>query len=283
MKKISLIISLALTIFVSSCVDDNSIVDEIKGTPNLIGFSQTSTSFSGIADGTEYPQLLPVKIFGPTTDELAGSYTATVSVDPSSTAVEGTHFRLESSTIEVSADGNFLNDFPLVMLSEGIPTPLEENPVLVLNVSDASGSGNITASGAKLNITLFYLCPSFLAEESYEVTGTYDRPSTGYHEDFDHGIETLVELGPGEFRTMSTGYWGPGGTGGSLSPPAAYNGFIFKDVCGVITIEQQNLGGYYSNQVSGSGSVDPVTGDIHLEYTVCATDCREFKVDYVKQ
>jgi hypothetical protein len=283
MKKWIYILSIGLALILPSCIDDKTIVDEIKATPNLIGFSARTTSFAGIADGTEYGNVLPVEIFGPTTETLSGSYTATVTVDPSSTAIEGTHFRLESNTIQVSSDGNFANVFPVVMLTDGIETPLAVNPKVVLKLTTASGSGNITASGATLTITLLYLCPSFLAEETYVVSGTYDHPS-GYHEDFNHGTESLTELGPGEFLTMSTGHWGPGGTGGYLSPPAARNGFIFKDVCGVISIEQQNLGNYYSNIVEGSGTVDPDTGDIHLEYTVCAGGaCREYKVDYTKK
>jgi hypothetical protein len=217
-------------------------------------------------------------------ESLSGTYTATVSVDPSSTAVEGTHFSIPSKTININADGeNFLTTLQVMMLTDGIPTPLATAPKLVLKISDVTGAGKIVASDAKITINLFYLCPSFLADYDYTVSGKYDRPATGYHEDFNHGTEGLVELGPGEFQTGSTGHWGAGGTGGFLSPPATYNGFIFKDVCGVVTIEPQNLGGFYSNIVAGSGTVDEVTGNIHLEYTVCASDCREFVVDYVRQ
>lgn len=276
MKTLFKILSVVLVLFLTSCVDETSLVDEIKDSPNLIGFVNRNGSISGIANGNEYSANFPIQAFGPTSYDLSGTFTAKVSVDPSSTAVEGTHFELTSTTITVTSEGNLLGNFPVTMLTEGIEAPLASAPVIVLNLTEATGG--VIASGAQLNITLNYLCNSTLDEESYAVSGTYVRAASGINTTFDHGIETLTKKADGVFQTMSTGHWGAG----ALSPPAAYDGFIFTDVCGVITIEEQNLGGYYSNLVEGSGYVDE-NGDIHLEYTVCASDCREFTAVYVKQ
>lgn len=280
MKKISYLLSflsIGLALTMVSCEEGDNLADQIEASPNLIGFAIRTTSFSGIADGTTYTNMVPVSVFGPSTGDLSGSYTATITVDPSSTAVEGTHFTLPSNTITVTSDGNLASNFQIDMLSAGIPTPLAVNPVIVLKVGSPTGSGNIVASGATLKITLLYLCPSFLADFNYAVTGTYVRASTATNTTFNHGVEGLSKVADGEYFTETTGHWNPG----ELDP--GYDGFYFKDICGVITIEEQNLGGVYSNLVQGTGTVDESTGDIYMEYTVCASDCREYTATYVQQ
>jgi hypothetical protein len=263
---------LIFSVMLSSCVDDSSFVDEVKSTPNLIGFELRNTNVSGIADGTEYTKVFNVEVVGPTSYDLTGNITATVTVDPSSTAVEGTHFRIDNPAIAVSKEGNLRTTFAVTMLSTGISTPLAENPILILNVTNASGSGDVVASGAQLVVNMLYLCPSDLADYTYNISGQYVRVNSGIDQVFTQTSEVFTVLAPGQFRTTSTGIWGAG----ALSPPANYDGFNFTDVCGVITIPQQNLGGYYSNQVAGNGSVDAATGTITMSYTVCASDCREY-------
>ena len=55
------------------------------------------------------------------------------------------------------------------------------------------------------------------------------------------------------------------------------------DVCDQITIPSQNLVDLYSNIVAGvegKSSVNPTTGVVYLEYTICASDCREYFATY---
>lgn len=112
----------------------------------------------------------------------------------------------------------------------------------------------------------------------YVLDGLYTRTSSGitnqpYHND----AEVIYELAPGEYMTSTSGHWAPG----DLAP--GNDGFVFLDVCGVITIEEQYLGDYWANVLAGSGTVDAATGDLHFEYTVCfGGDCREYVADYVK-
>ncbi len=273
------ILLLAVVVTLSSCIDDDTFADAVQGTPNVLGFQARNINISGIADGTEYEKIFNVQLVGPTSDEIDGSYSATISADPSSTAIEGTHYRLDNTMITASKEGNFASTFSLTMLSTGIPTPLAENPVLVLNVSNVSGPGDVVASEAKLVVNLLYLCPSDLDSYTYDINGQYIRAASGIDQPYSHTNEVFTVLAPGQFRTTSTGLWGAG----VLSPPANYDGYDFTDVCGTITIPQQNLGGYYSNQVAGFGSVDPATGTITVEYTVCASDCREFYATYTRQ
>lgn len=273
MKKLSFIIVILCSTLLSSCFDDAfNISEEIKATDNVIGFVKSNASVSGIADGTEYEFSFPVQVFGPTSDQLTGTYTAKVSVDPSSTAVEGVHYRLEEKVISAGEEGGFLSLFSLVMLTEGIETPLAENPVLILNVSDAEGPGNVMASGAQLKISMLYLCPSDLSGD-YVTTIVRDDGQTYVYE------ETITEIGVGQYRGESVGHWAPGAIGGTP-------GFNFTDVCGTITVPTQNLVDLYSNLVSQAGKsyVDPETGNIHIEYTIpLSAGDRTYKADYVKQ
>lgn len=270
MNKFRYLILILFSAAITSCSDEAvNMAEEIAATSNVIGFVDKNETVSAIADGEEHEFFFPVQVFGPSSDELTGTYTANVSVDPSSTAIEGVHFRLEEEVISASEEGDFLSLFKVVMLTEGIETPLAENPVLVLNVSNAEGPGNVIASGAQLRLTFFYLCPSYLAGD-YAVTIVRDDGAVYNY------TETIREVGPGRFRGESVGRWAPGSIGGTP-------GFDFIDVCGTITVPGQNLVDLYSNQVTQAGDsyVDPETGNIHIEYAV--TPGGVFTADYVRQ
>ena len=275
MKRIASILLIGVAIILaSSCIDDTTIVDNIEKTPNLIGFTDATASFSGIADGTEYSNDVKLRVFGPTMEALSGTYSATIAVDEeNSTAIEGTHFSLPSNAIEINVDGeNFRTTFPVVLLTEGIVTPLEEAPVLVLKVTDVSGAGEIIASGAKLTISLLYLCPSDLAGD-YDVTIVRDDGAVYEYS------ETIAEIGVGKYRGESVGRWEPGSIGGEP-------GFDFIDVCGQITVPKQLLLNYYSNEVyqGGDSHADQTAGTIHIEYYITfGAGPQKFVADYVRK
>ena len=273
MKKLRFLIVILFSTLLSSCFDDAAnIAEDIKATDNLIGFVNRTASMTAVADGEEYEFYFPVRVFGPTSNDLNGTFTANVNVDPSSTAIEGTHFRLVEEVVSASDEQGYVSRYRIVMLTEGIEAPLAENPVLVLNLTDAEGPGNVSASGGKLAITLYYLCPSNLAGD-YEVTivsdgKTYNR------------TETIKEMGPGQYRGESVGHWGIGAIGGTP-------GFDFVDVCNTITVPSQNLVNLYSNIVSQAGDsyVDEETGNIHIEYSIpygAYPNGRKYVADYVK-
>ncbi len=259
MKHIKYIFLIAIvSVFFTSCDErTNTLVEEIEAQPNTIGFVDRALSFSGISDGTQYPSMVPFQVVGPSSRELTGTYTATITVDASSTAEEGVHFSIPNKTLEVSAENdNLLGLVEIIMLSEGIEAPLATAPVAVLNVTAATGSGNIIASGAQLRISLLYLCPSELAG-SYEATIVRDDGLTAIYPD------VLTETGVGQYRSTTIGTWGPGAIGGTP-------GFDFTDVCDVITIPQQDLVDFYSNQVfqAGESARNPDTGVITCIYTI---------------
>jgi hypothetical protein len=274
--KYLLMFILSMALF-NSCLDDTTDLDQNSEGPNIAGFEKSSQLLAAIADGVEYPFEISMKVMGPTYRDISGDITITVAANAeASTAIEGTHFRLDASSIIVSPGNNLLGLFTVTMLTEGIVTPLDKSPVLVLNVTAASGDPNVINSGKPISLTLNYACPSFL-EETYDVTTEY----TAYDGTISilNWTETMTETGIGTYRTERVGHWTPAQLGGTP-------GFTFTDVCGVLSIAGQNLVDLYSNWVegTGAGSVDPVTADLYMEYSICTdTGCRYYKSTYVKQ
>lgn len=273
--KYILILILSVGMFNSCLVEDETNLDLNEKGPNLGGFDQARTSLSAIADGEEYKFDLKIKVFGPTSMDLTNNVTLTVAADPSSTAIAGKHYRLDSPTVTLSPDQNMLGFFQVTMLTAGIQTPLAASPVLVLNVSEASGDPMVVNSGKPISITLNYACPSFL-EGDYDVTTEY----TGYDGAVTmlNWTEHITNTGIGEYRTERIGHWTVASLGGTP-------GFTFGDVCGKISVPGQNLVDTYSNWVEGTdfGSVDEATGNLYIEYSVCIpTGCRYYKSTYVR-
>ena len=281
MKTIKYIFLLVLILgTANSClVDDTTTYGENDKGANLVGFTNFSTSLGAVADGNEYQYTLPMKVFGPTYLDIKSDVTATIGVDASSTAIEGTHFRLDNPTITFKPGNNLLNNFPITILTEGIVAPLDVAPVLVLKVVSVTGDKSAANSGKPVTIKLNYGCYSNLAG-SYDVTTVITRSISGAVSTFTH-TEAIIRTGVGEYRTEYVGPYAPG----DLSP--GDDGFTFLDVCNVITVPEQNLGNLYSNIVSGDalGTVDPETGNLHMEYTITTTAAAGFRIcvsDFVK-
>lgn len=265
--------SLAMT---SCLVDDEAISDANGQSPNLIGFTTTTATAAVPADGEPRNFQLPMSIVGPQIGAVNESAVAQISVDPSSTAVSGTHFLLDQTTITLSPDQNLLNNFNLTILTEGFAPPLAVSPYLILNISSVTGANGALVNGrtGKIKITINYLCSSDLAG-TYDVVTRYVRASSGIDQTTT-STDVINEIAPGVYRTGSVGHWAPSDLGGTP-------GMEFSDVCNEITIPEQNLVELYSNLVTGvagSSFVDPESGVIYFEYTICATDCRQYFVTY---
>ncbi len=264
---------------VNSClVDDETKYDLNDKGPNLAGFEQTSQTIAAVADGEEYQFKIRMKVVGPTSKNITNDISLTVAADPSSTAVEGTHYRIDNPTMTLSPSNNLLGLFTITMLTEGIETPLATSPKLILRVNSASGDPTIINNGKPITITMNYACPSFL-EGTY--TLTIDRVSTtGDPSQIIRTDEVITKIGVGTYRTTYVGHWTPA----QLAPGTP--GFTFTDVCGVITVQENYLADYWANWVAGTdfGSVDPETGNLYIEYSVCyAGACNYYKCTYVKQ
>ena len=259
----------------TSCIVDDTEPSLANGEgPNLAGFNDSSLNFGGVADGSSYDFNLKVEVKGPTYKQMTSDVVLTVAVDPSSTAIEGTHFKFTSKTITLSASNNYLGLLPITMLSKGIVAPLAKAPVLVLKVLSATSSDNVVNNGKNLNITFNYLCFSNLAK-TYNVRTRYVRALSGIDQIITYQ-DKITKTGSGEYRTGRVGHWTEADLGGTP-------GFTFLDVCNVITIPQQNLVDLYSNLVegvTGKSSVNPATGVITMEYTVTGGNLRQYFVTY---
>ena len=124
----------------------------------------------------------------------------------------------------------------------------------------ADGSYGVTVS-----------CSSDLAK-TYDVLLHYVRASTATDVWYQFQ-DTFTETGVGEYRTSEVGPW-IGGLGVGVP------GMTITDVCGQITVPEQNLVEFYSNLVAGSGYIDGDTGIIYLDYEICASDCRVLTAVY---
>jgi len=254
--KYILILFLALGTFHSCLVDDETRYDlNDKGT-NLAGFELSNTLMSAIADGTEYSFPMKVKIVGPTVMNLSSDVALTVAVDAASTAIEGTHYRIDDPVVQLTAANNYLGVLNVTMLTAGIVTPLAESPILILNASATTGDAMVTNNGKQLKITMNFACYSEF-QGIYDVVHTRSSNGSTFSQ-----REEIKKIGVEQYYTASVGTWNP-----QLNPP---HGFVFDNACNVISVPHQYLADMYSNDVFGHklGSVDPVTGVITIYYSI---------------
>jgi hypothetical protein len=274
--KYVLILLISISTFTSCLVEDNEKTEDYDNGPNLIGFTTASTNVSGVANGDEYVFNLTMAGVGPTITEATEDVTVRVAVDPASTAVRGTHFELSKEEVTLLASNNYINSFPLTMLSEGIQAPLATNPYVILNITEVDSNGNFVNNGrtGSIKVNLLYLCFSNLAG-NYAVNMRYIRAASGIDQTLTFD-DTITQTGDGQYRTGRVGHWEASALGGTP-------GYSFTDVCNVITIPYQNLVDLYSNEVEGvpgKSSVNPDTGVITFEYTITGGNLRQYFVTY---
>lgn len=266
MKKLKyiLIFILSIGLFNSCLIDDGTTHDDYDQGPNLAGFLNSTRTVAGVSDGSEYTFELPMMLEGPTSMDITNDIALTIGVDESSTAIEGTHYRIDNSSITLEAANDHLAIFEFTMLTDGILAPLDKAPVLVLEVLSASGDPNVLNNGKKINITLSYQCYSDLAGDYYIdllINGATRDPFAVYGTN----IVTITRTGVGAYRTDQVGHWAQASLGGNP-------GYTFYDECNKITVPHQDLVDTYSNWVEGLvlGDVDPETGIISIEYIIDA-------------
>lgn len=271
--KYILILVLSLGALNSCLVDQTTRYDANDDGPNLAGFADARTAFGFVANGDEYVFTVKMKLIGPTSMNVTDDVVVTIDNDPTSTAIEGVHFRLDQSSITLKKADNYLGLLPITIITDGIIAPLAKAPVLVLKVVSATGAENVLNNGKKLEITLNYGCFSNLA-------GTYNAHLIRKNADnsivqYDY-VDVITQTGVGEYRTTQVAHYLDGSLGGTP-------GYTFVDVCNVITVPNQNLVDLYSNEVFGHlpGSVDPATGVIKTFYTVTfAAGNRTYETTY---
>ncbi len=111
MKKILSTIALLSTLFLTGCFED---INRTYNGPTLVEFNQAVITAPGV--GVTYPlisvnrgvgvQTSRINLVGP---QRANAETIKVSIDPATTATEGTHFKLVSNNVTIPANESFGN------------------------------------------------------------------------------------------------------------------------------------------------------------------------------
>ena len=194
-----------------------------------------------------------------------------------STAIEGTHFTFATSATNAVIPAG--NKFASIKINVDSATLDDQNPpVLVLDLLDASADGEtVVVSGNKnrITITLQGTCTSDLAG-NYFVSTTRLSPAGGPYTRTDEFID---EIGVGTYNTTTVGNYKAvanltlTGTWNDLTA-AADAGYDFKEVCGRIRVEEQNLAHAYLNLIRQSdtqyaaSTVNEATGVLTIEYSI---------------
>jgi len=257
MRKLKYLLILVLSIgLLNSClVDDETNYDENDTGLNLVTFELTKTLISGISDGTEYTFPMKVKLVGPTMRDIKSDLTVTVSVDESSTAIEGVHYRIDDPTIVLTAGNNYLGLVNVSMTTLGIATPLPKNPILALKIESVTGDSKVTNTGKLIEIEMNFACYT-------ELEGTYNVQTTSSTGFVINWTETITKVGVEEYLTQRVGTWNP-----PLNPDY---GFVFMNACNVISVPTQDLADMYTNDVWSHrpGELNQETGVITIYYTI---------------
>lgn len=264
MKNIKLMLMAAgVALLSTSCLvdDEDKTLDDMSNTPYAIGFINTAPAISYFEDlGTVDEQVIIDVIGGQDGGAAESNLTVQYEVNSESTAQEGVEFNFASTKgTVVIPEGEKFGTIDLDVIT-GNFNP-DEATTLILDITSVPENSAIVAKQSQIVIS-FVGCLSNLGDFDYMVTTV----NTGSGSNQQNDIESLTTIDVNTFRTESTGPYGA--AAGSIVPPASYNGFNFTDVCGVITIPEQSLGGYYSNLVYGEGTVDPQTGNIQVTYTI---------------
>jgi len=183
--KYILILVLSLGAFNSCLVDQSTRYDQNDDGVNLVTFENLSANYSVEANGDEYERFVQVKLVGPTSMFMTGDINVTVSVDPSSTAVEGTHFILNNPAFTLTEADNYLALLSVTILTEGNAQPDEDSPeyesyvapIMVLSIT-ATGDPNVSGTGKLGRYTLAYAPPNIYAGD-YDVELYYFHPTAG--------------------------------------------------------------------------------------------------------
>jgi hypothetical protein len=257
MKNIKIIFLCIVTLIIAiSCVKDDA-ENNSKG-DLIVGFknSQSSYIYTDV-------DVNPVQVFEPI--DLVGGSNGTTSntdisipftIDASSTAILGTEYTITATggSVTLEAGSSFVK-LPFTINPSVLPGNVPKT--IILNLGQPSPAGVVVAEDKKTITITIAKCESDLA-------GTYALVVTRQ----DNGVvynlpnEVITELSLGVYVTSTSGPYND-----LTDDGAPRNGFIFRDVCQSIAIDEQNLGDYYSNLLEGdddSGSVilDPVTGEV---------------------
>jgi hypothetical protein len=295
MKTIKNLLLLLLVVSVSSCdVGDDEVLNYGNGSYIAQFPFATKIAFFLKDDAVIYDYEVPVQVVGGNGLALTTDTTINYELDTAaSTAILGTNFSFVDAGGVVTVPAN--STFATIKLKVFSGTLDDQNPpkvVLKLTNADA-GATAVATSGNKgsVAVTLQGTCESALAG-SYSSVTTRITPAGG---PYNAPLDVVSELSAGTYRSSFVGqYYIPGyiapGTGAwAALDPSGTPGYTFKEVCGRVALESQNLGNIYSNQVLqtaaefATSSVNTATGVITINYRITfasAPDGRPYRTVY---
>lgn len=267
MKTIKLIlIAVLVSVGLNSCLLDQEGVADYTDTTNVVGFAEANKTLTFFVDNGDQSVNIPVRVDGPQKYDITNTITATVSVDPSSTAVEGEHFTIGDPTVTLTPEGNLLDVLDLTVLTDGIdPASMTENPVIILKLSNISDSSVLVNGRAEtMRIEILYLCQS-------DMGGDYDNPDLPGGA---AGVATLEVVGDGRYKVSALPYLGWGGY-----DPIYY---YIIDNCNQLTYDSGELeeNGY---TVTAWFDRDEAAGTFTIYYSVLSFDFTNDPSTYTHQ
>ncbi|MDG1277421.1 MAG: hypothetical protein P8O16_09085 [Algoriphagus sp.] len=166
---------LVATLTTTACFDDQGVDTFFDG--NQVEFNAANLP-NGLTQS--FVRLSPTQtdVLNVQVNRVSTSGTAAVTVnieaDPTSTAVEGVHYRLDSKSITIGA-GEFITNLPITVLTGNIDP--SETPDLVLNIASATGA-EVSTNYGSLKVAIRVICPSELAG-TYSVFWEYLQTGDG--------------------------------------------------------------------------------------------------------
>ncbi len=281
MKKFKIIALMLLSVVaLLSCVKDDA--EDFGSGPYVIGFKNLQGSYIYTDNDVNPVQISePINLIGGSNGTTAlENIVIPFTVDPSSTAIAGTDYTINvtGTTVTIPAGTDFVQ-IPITVN----PVVLPGNTPKTIIINLGQPNANSVVSEAKKTITIT------IAKCESDISGVYALSVTR----LDNGVvysfpnEVITELSLGVYETSTSGPYDDLTLDG-----APRNGFIFKDVCQSVVIDEQNLGDFYSNLLFGNPTetneivLHPITGivtTITMNYTITfAAGNRKFKAVYTK-
>src|SRR5699024_7724762 len=196
----------------------------------------------------EYEIQVPIRVEGPSVNDLSGDIKVTVEpefdgIEEEFQAEQGVNFKIENNTLTLKESEAYTDSLIVTMITEGITPPLDNSPMLKLKVVEAVGPDHLVASGKPAEMTLNYACSSDFVVHYYLSTSIDCSPTIDIEREL-----VSVRSGVGDYESGSTGGFlttvgSPYRTGAILE-----FGVRFNDDCRELSIEPTNLSGIYGNE-----------------------------------
>lgn len=231
-------------VILSSCekLNEPKILSSVQ-----VGFEfRTSTLMLDYIAGADVPTTVRVMVIGA---QQSTAITLNISVDAASTAVEGTHFDLASTTVTIPANTSW-GEFTLIGHA-GAFTGGGQTENIVLNLT-TTGSISVAPNFATTTTKLQTVCPF----DINNFLGEYFINEAGYGE-----YATTITLDPVVAnRIWITNFW-------DWTNDLAY--YDFDPVTGEVTMPPQIIlmgSGLTPYNCYGTGTYDPCEYTFHMEY-----------------